>query len=279
MSHTVRLLATAPPRPPSSPKPPRSGVIGLPNPFKALRTTHLGVPDTVGISELTGRVEVDTQIELGAVPIEGTILANRIVPTNDGRRAIFWTESGLTVGTFENGDGYPLTRLRLFKYSPVAFGKYGQQRCLLSMPGGSIKVHSCLPIQWGLFQFSVTYLILSNQGNCELHTLIIVDADGVPASEGTPTANISCNLTRSTSVPRTETAIFTSAGDLVSTNTSGPSLRSVDLTILPKSGEIDASPRYHALCEISALMPPTGVHASASLVLDIDSIVIGYSKS
>jgi hypothetical protein len=52
----------------------------------------------------------------------------------------------------------------------------------------------------------------------------------------------------------------------------------VDLTILPKSAEIEFSPRYHALCEINAPIAPTEARASASLVLDIDSIVIGYSE-
>ena len=106
-----------------------------------------------------------------------------------------------------------------------------------------------------------------------------VDADGVPSSEHTPATNVTCNLIRSTSVPNTGTTIFTSAGDLVSTNSPGTSLRSVDLTILPKSGEIESSPRYHALCEINAPVALTEVYTSASLVTDTDSIVIGYSKS
>ena len=118
---------------------------------------------------------------------------------------------------------------------------------------------------------------LPNQGNCEFYTLTTVDADGLPASGDTPATNITCNLTRSTSVPGYETTAFTSAGDLVSTNTPQPSLRSVNLTILPKSGELESS-RHHALCEISAPIAAAEVHASASLVLDIDSLVIGYGK-
>jgi len=121
MSHTVRLVTTAVPQPPLSRRPSRSGVISLPNPFKALRTTHLGAPDTVEITELAGRVEVDTQVELGVVPAEGTIIANKTILTNDGRRVIFWAESGLTVGTSEDdgGDGYPLIGFRWFKHNPV----------------------------------------------------------------------------------------------------------------------------------------------------------------
>jgi len=61
-------------------------------------TTHLGARDAVEITELVGRIEVDAQVELGVVPVEGTIIANRTVLTNDGRRAIFWTELDLTVG-------------------------------------------------------------------------------------------------------------------------------------------------------------------------------------
>lgn len=79
-------------------------------------------------------------------------------------------------------------------------------------------------------------------------------------------------------MPSAETTVFTSAGDLVSTNSPGPSLRSVNLAILPKSGEIE-SPRHHALCEIGTPVAPTEAHASASLVLGVDSFVIGYSKS
>jgi len=119
-SHTVRLVATAAPRPPSSRRPSRSGVIGLPNPFKALRTTQLGVPDTVEIAEVVGCVEVDAQVELGVVPVEGSIIANRIVLTTDGKRAIFWTESGLTVGTSERDCWRLLTHPRLLKQNPVA---------------------------------------------------------------------------------------------------------------------------------------------------------------
>jgi hypothetical protein len=143
ISHTVRLVATAAQGPPLSRRPSHSGVIGLPNPFKALRTAHLGAPDTVEIGEVVGRVEVDTQVELGVVPIEGSIIANRTVLTSDGRRAIFWTESELTVGTSERDGGHPLTCIRLLKQNPAALGRFGQQRCLRLMPGGSIKVHSC----------------------------------------------------------------------------------------------------------------------------------------
>lgn len=108
--------------------------------------------------------------------------------------------------------------------------------------------------------------------------MVTVDADGASPFGDTPTTNIACNLARSTSVTDTETMTLTSAGDLVSINTPGTSVRSVDLTILPKSGEIESSPRYHTLCEINAPIASTEVYASASLVLDIDSIVIGYSK-
>lgn len=63
----------------------------------------------------------------------------------------------------------------------------------------------------------------------------------------------------------------------MSTTAPQPFLRSVNLTILPKSGEVEPS-RHHALCEISSPIAAAEVHASASLVLDIDSLVIGYSK-
>ena len=59
----------------------------------------MGAPNTAGITELVGRIEVDPQVEIGVVPLEDTIVANRTVLANDGRRTIFWTESGLTVGT------------------------------------------------------------------------------------------------------------------------------------------------------------------------------------
>lgn len=142
VSHTVRLVTTAASRPPFSRRPSRSGVIGLPNPFKALRATHSGASDVVEIAEVAGRIEVDAQVELGVVPVEGSVIANRTVPTNDGRRAIFWTESGLAVGASDRGFGHLLTRLRLLKKKPAAFEKFGRQRCLLLMPGGSINVHS-----------------------------------------------------------------------------------------------------------------------------------------
>lgn len=124
----------------------------------------------------------------------------------------------------------------------------------------------------------MTYLI-SLKGSCELHVLTAVDADGVPPSEDTPMTSIACNLTRSTSVSDTGTTTFTAAGDLLSANSPGPLVRSVDLTILPRPSEIETSPRYHTLCEISSPIAPAEVYASASLALDIDSIVIGYSKS
>lgn len=143
MSHTVRLVATpvsqqSPSRPPS-----RGGVINLPNPFKVLRATHFGAPEVVEVTELAGRVEVDTQIELGVVLIEGTIIANRTVLTNDGSRAIFWTESGLTVGTPGDGGGYSVTRSRLFKHNQAASGRFGQRRYLQPTPSGSTVAHSC----------------------------------------------------------------------------------------------------------------------------------------
>ena len=147
MSHTVRLVATAVSRPPLSRRPSRSGVIGLPNPFKVLMTTHSEAHDAVETTEVFGRVEVDAQVELGVVPMEGSIMGNRTILTNGGRRAIFWTDSGLTVGAFERDGGHLLTRLRLLKWDPVALGRFGQTRCLLPMLGGSIKVHSCWPIR------------------------------------------------------------------------------------------------------------------------------------
>jgi len=104
ISHVVRLVATPAQHQALSRPPSRGGIISLPNPFKALRT-HLGTPNTVGITELAGRIEVDPQVEMGVVPVEGTITSNRTILTNDGRRAIFWTESGLTVGTLKmSGD-------------------------------------------------------------------------------------------------------------------------------------------------------------------------------
>ena len=143
MLHTIRLVATPALQQSLSRRPSRTEVISLPNPFKALRATHLGAPDTVKITELPGRIEVDAQVELGVVPVEGTITANRTVLIGGGKRVIFWTESGLTVGTPEGDGRHPLTRSRLFKHNPVASVKFGRQRCLLWMLGGSIKVHSC----------------------------------------------------------------------------------------------------------------------------------------
>ena len=130
-----------------------------------------------------------------------------------------------------------------------------------------------------LFGFYVIPLISPNKGNCELHVLTTVDADGVPPSGDTPMTNIACNLTRSARAPDTETMIFTASGDIISTNSPGPLVRSVDLTTLPKPSEIETSQRYHTLCEISSPIASAEVYASASLVLDLNSIVIGYSKS
>ena len=140
ISHTVRLVSTAVLRPPFPRRPSRSGVINLPNPFKAL-TTHLGAPEIVEIAEVVGRVEVDSQVELGVIPVEGSILANRTVLTNDGKRAIFWTELELTVGTSERDPLRPLTHPRLLKQDPVAFGRFGQMQSLPPMLGGSIQAH------------------------------------------------------------------------------------------------------------------------------------------
>lgn len=141
MSHTIRLVATAVLRPPFSRRPSRSGVIGLPNPFKALRTTRLESSDIVEIAEVAGRVEVDPQVELGVVPLEGSIITNRTVPTSDGKRAVFWTESGLTVGTSESDRLRQLTHLRSLKQNPVALERSGQTRCLPQMLGGLTRVH------------------------------------------------------------------------------------------------------------------------------------------
>ena len=115
MSHTVRLVATAVSRPPFSRHTSHGGVIGLPNPFKVLRAAHLGTPNPVETAGVAGRVEVDAQVELGVVPIDGTIIANRTVLTDDGRRALFWTESGFTVGASGHDDRHPLTPVRLLK--------------------------------------------------------------------------------------------------------------------------------------------------------------------
>jgi hypothetical protein len=133
ISHTVRLVTTPAPRQTLSRPPSRGGIISLPNPFKALKTTHLGVPNTVEITELVGRIEVNPQAEMGVVPVEGTIMANRIVLTNDGMRAIFWTESGLTVSIARNYGGHSLTRSRSFKHNPTASERSGRQRCPLPM--------------------------------------------------------------------------------------------------------------------------------------------------
>jgi len=101
----------------------------------------MGAPDTVEIAEVVGRVEVDAQVELGVVTIEGSIIANRTIPTNDGKRTILWTESGLTVGTSEHDCRRPLTYPRSLKQNPVALGKFGRTRCLPSMLGGLMQVH------------------------------------------------------------------------------------------------------------------------------------------
>ena len=143
VSHIIRLTDAAALRPHLSRAPSHSGVIGLPNPLKALMATHLEAPEKAQNSEPVGRIEVDGQVELGVVPLEGTITANRTVLTNGGRRTIFWTESGLTVGAPANDNVHPLSRFRLLKRSPVASERSGQLRCPPSTLGGSIKVHLC----------------------------------------------------------------------------------------------------------------------------------------
>lgn len=124
MSHTVRLIATAALRPSPSRPPSRGGVIGLPNPLNILRT-HLGAPEEIGSKESAGRIEVEDRVELGAVSLEGTIIANRSILTSNGRRTIFWTESGLTVGAQTNDYVRPLTRFRSSKSNLVVSGKFG----------------------------------------------------------------------------------------------------------------------------------------------------------
>ena len=143
ISQTIRLIDAPAPRPHLSRTPSLSGVIGLPNPLKALIATHSEAPNKTESTEAVGRIEVGAQVELGVVPLDGTIMANRSVPTNDGRRTIFWTESGLTVGTTVHDNWHPLTRFRLSKYSPAALGKFGQLRCLPSTLDGSIRVRLC----------------------------------------------------------------------------------------------------------------------------------------
>jgi len=90
----------------------------------------MGAPDTVEIAEVVGRVEVDAPVELGVVPVEGSIITNRTIQTNDGKRTIFWTESGLTVSASERDCRHPLTYPRSLKQNPVALGRFGQARCL-----------------------------------------------------------------------------------------------------------------------------------------------------
>ena len=119
ISQTVRLVSTAALRPSLSRPPSRGGIIGLPNPLKALMVTHSGVTDKPVVTESTGRIEVDGQVERGLVLVEGTIIANRTIPTNDGIRVIFWTEVGLIVGPTTNNDVHSLSRFRLFKHNPV----------------------------------------------------------------------------------------------------------------------------------------------------------------
>ena len=75
----------------------------MPNPLKVLRVAHSEAPDKAKSTESVGRIEVDNQVELGVVPLEGTIIANRTALTNDERRTIFWTESALTVGASVDG--------------------------------------------------------------------------------------------------------------------------------------------------------------------------------
>ena len=118
MSHTIRLIPTAAVRPPVSPQSSHGGVIGLPNPLKVLRVTHSEVPDKAQSIGTLGRIEVDGQVELGVVSLEGTIMANRTVLKNDERRTIFWTESGLTVGAPPHDSLQPLICYRSFKHSP-----------------------------------------------------------------------------------------------------------------------------------------------------------------
>jgi len=125
MSHIVRLIATAALRPSPSRPPSRGGVIGLPNPLNILRATHLGAPEKIVSKELAGRIEVEDRVELGAVSLEGTIIANRSILTSTGRRTIFWTESGLTVGVPVNDNPHPLIRFRSSKYNLVVSGKFG----------------------------------------------------------------------------------------------------------------------------------------------------------
>lgn len=142
ISHTIRLIDTGMLRSPHSPATSRGAVIGLPNPLKALMVIHSEAPDKPGSAESAGRIEVEGQVELGVVPLEGTIVANRTVPANDGRRTILWTESALTVGTPVNDNVHPFTHSRLFKYKPVVLRRFGQLRCLPSTPGGLTKIRS-----------------------------------------------------------------------------------------------------------------------------------------
>lgn len=85
ISHVVRLIATAASQPSISRPPSRSGVIGLPNPLKVPGVVNFGTPEKAQVTELTGRIEIDPQVEWGVVPIEGAVMANRTVLTNDGR--------------------------------------------------------------------------------------------------------------------------------------------------------------------------------------------------
>lgn len=144
---------------------------------------------------------------------------------------IFWSESGLTVVQAEPGS---LREIWSPTAPPIDAGWIDQGSFMLAYPG-----------------------------RCDLHALAVVDANGVPTSGGTPSSNVACNLIRSTSVSCSEITIFTSAGDLFSTNSTGLPVRSVDFVVLPKPGEAESSPRYHTLCEISDRKAQDEVYASA----------------
>lgn len=143
VSHTVRLVATAELKQDHSRPPVLGGIINLPNPLKVLGATRFGAPTKAESTELFGRMKVDGQVELGVIPLEGAIVGNRTILTNDGRRAIFWTESRVTVGTLMDPNAHVFTRCRLFRHSPTVSRRSGLLRCLLSTPGGSIKIHLC----------------------------------------------------------------------------------------------------------------------------------------
>ena len=118
MSHTIRLISITALRPPLSRPPSHGGVIGLPNPLKALRATHAEVLNKTESTESVGRIEVGGQVEMGVVPLEGTIIGNRTVMKTDERRTIFWTESGLTVGTSFQCQFTPIDPLQVVQTLP-----------------------------------------------------------------------------------------------------------------------------------------------------------------